>query len=100
MKDIYIHIILNDKYDIIDGNMSCSNVGARKGRNIRDHLFVINGILNEAANNKDKNIHIQIVVLGKYFDKMSFLTTDSKIDENMEERYNKGIGVANKLSVC
>ena len=41
---------VKDKYDI-----SCSNIGARKGRNIRDHLFVLNGVLNEALQTKDKN---------------------------------------------
>ena len=42
LRTILDKLILNDKYDIIDGNMSCSNAGARKGRNICDHLFVIN----------------------------------------------------------
>ena len=55
--------------------MSCSNIGARKGRNICDHLFVINGILNEAVQKKNKNIDIQIVDIEKCFDKMSFKET-------------------------
>ena len=63
-------LIFNDKYDIIDGNMSCSNIGAKKGRNIRDHLCIINRILNEAANKKVKNSYIQIVDIQKCFDKM------------------------------
>ena len=41
--------ILNDKYDTIDCSMGCSNIGARKGRNIRDHLFVLNRVLNELS---------------------------------------------------
>ena len=46
-------LIYNDKYDIINSNMSDSNIGGRRGRNIRDHLFVINGIINDI--NKNKN---------------------------------------------
>ena len=58
IRTIFDKLILNDKYDIINSSMSSSNIGARKGRNIRDHLFVINGILNEALHNKNKNILI------------------------------------------
>ena len=75
LRTILDKLILNDKYDIIDGSMSCSNIGARKGRNIRDHLFVINGVLNEALHRKDKNIDIQIVDIQKCFDKMSYKET-------------------------
>ena len=81
LRTILDKLILNDKYDIIDGSMSCSNIGARKGRNIRDHLFVINGVLNEALHRKDKNIDIQIVDIQKCFDKMSYKETANDIYE-------------------
>ena len=84
LRTILDKLILNDKYDIIDGSMSCSNIGARKGRNIRDHLFVINGVLNEALQRKDKNIDIQIVDIQKCFDKMSYKETANDI-------YNAGV---------
>ena len=45
IRSILDKMIYSDKYDIIDNSMSGSNIGGRKGRNIRDHLFVINGIL-------------------------------------------------------
>ena len=61
--------------------MSCSNIGARKGRNIRDHLFVINGILNEALQDRNKNIDVQIVDIEKCFDKMSYKETANDIYE-------------------
>ena len=56
MKNIYA-----DKYDTIDKKMSDSNVGARKRKNIRNHLFVLNGIINDAINSKDKCLDIIIV---------------------------------------
>ena len=56
--------------------MSWSNIGARKNRNIRDHLFIINGILNDVLNGKkNANIDIQIVDVRKCFDKMSYKET-------------------------
>ena len=84
IRTILDKLVLKDKYDVIDANMSCSNIGARRGRNIRDHLFVINGILNEAAQKKDKNIDIQIVDIQKCFDKMSY-------KETANDLYNAGV---------
>ena len=44
-------LIYGDKYDIVDKNMSDSNVGARK--NIRNHIFIINEIINKALECRD-----------------------------------------------
>ena len=46
-------LIYNDKYEIVDQNMSDSNVGARKRKNIRNHVFILNGIINEAIKKKN-----------------------------------------------
>ena len=64
--------------------MSCSNVGARKNRNIRDHLFVINAILNDVNNQKKVKVDVQITDIKKCFDKMSYRETANDI-------YNAGI---------
>ena len=69
---------------IIGQNMSCSNIGARKNRNIRDHLFVINAILNDINIRKIQNVDIQIVDIEKCFDKMSF-------KETANDLYNVGV---------
>ena len=44
-RRIIDRLIYDDKYECIDKNMSSSNVGGRKGRNIRNHLFVIYGVI-------------------------------------------------------
>ena len=31
------------EYETLDNNMSDSNIGARKNKNIRNHIFIING---------------------------------------------------------
>ena len=52
LKKILDKLIYIDKFENIDKNMSCSNVGARRGRNIRDHLFIIYGIINSVVKGK------------------------------------------------
>ena len=45
-RSILDRLIYNDEHNNIDNNLGDSNVGARKGRNIRDNIFVINAITN------------------------------------------------------
>ena len=52
LRSILDKLVYQDNYQIIDNNMSCSNNGARKNRNIRDHLFVVNAVLNDAIQTK------------------------------------------------
>ena len=76
LRSILDKLSYNDNCTTIDQSMSCSNIGARKNRNIRDHLFVINGILNDVKNSKkNENIDIQIMDIRKCFDKMSYKET-------------------------
>ena len=85
LRSILDRLSYNDNYGIIDQSMSCSNIGARKNRNIRDHLFVINGILNEVMNSKKiKKVDIQIMDIQKCFDKMSY-------KETANDLYNAGV---------
>ena len=54
--------------------MSDSNVGGRKGRNIRDNLFIIYGIINQAI--KDgTDIDINLFDIEKCFDAMWYKET-------------------------
>ena len=49
-KKIIDKITYLEKYPLLDENMSASNVGARKKRNIKNHLFMIHGIINSIIN--------------------------------------------------
>ena len=42
LRNILDRLLYNNEYSTIDNNLTDSNVGARKGRNIRDNIFVIN----------------------------------------------------------
>ena len=60
-RSIMYNLMYNDYYDIIDNNMSDSNVGGRKKKNIRDNLFIVYGIINFAVQEKvevDLNLYV------------------------------------------
>ena len=50
LRNILDRLIYNDLYQTIDSHLSDCNVGNRKGRNIRDNLFVLNAVLNPCKN--------------------------------------------------
>ena len=61
-RSILMRLIYDEKYEVIDSQMSDSNVGARKKKNIRNHIFVINAIIHDVLSSKDKKaIDIQII---------------------------------------
>ena len=71
--------------------MSDSNVGARKYKNIRNHIFVINGIINEVINKKNLAIDIEILDYKQCFDSMG-------LEETINDLWEAGIN-DNNLSL-
>ena len=70
LRSIMDKLIYNDKYPIIDSNLTDSNVGARQNRNIRDNIFVVNAVTNETIRKKKEGLDIQIFDAYKCFDKL------------------------------
>ena len=70
MRMILDSLIYRDKYPLLDANMSSSNIGARSNRNIRDHLFIIYGIVNSVINEGNDPVDIQIFDVQKCFDEL------------------------------
>jgi hypothetical protein len=70
IRNIFDKLMYNDIYPIIDNNMSDSNIGARQHRNIRDHLFVVNGIINDVVNGNGHETDLQIFDIQQCFDSM------------------------------
>ena len=70
LRSIIDKLIYNDEYETIDKNLTDSNVGARKNRNIRDNIFVINAILNNVKKKNIKDTDITIYDAEKCFDKL------------------------------
>ena len=70
IRSILERLIYNDNYEGIDEEMSESNVGARQNRNIRDHLFVLYGVINDIQFGTGEDAHLHVYDIVKCFDKM------------------------------
>ena len=75
VRSIFDKVIYSDVYEVIDGNMSFSNVGGRKQRNIRDNLFVLYAAINDVINGTGASFDIQGYDVVKCFDEMWFEET-------------------------
>ena len=70
LRKILDKLLYLEKYEDINAHMSDSNIGARKEKQVKDHLFLVHGIINETIKSKDKNIDIQIYYLKEAFDSL------------------------------
>ena len=94
-RSILLKLIYNDEYECIDSHMSDSNVGGRKRKNIRNHLFVVYGIINEAIKDKT-NVDIEILDYKQCFDSMWLEETLNDLFEAGLQ--NDNLNVINKLN--
>ena len=72
VRSLLDKVIYGDTYSVIDSNLSFSNVGGRKARNIRDHLLVIYAAINDVINGNAEAIDIQGYDIRKCFDEMGY----------------------------
>ena len=63
-------LIYEDEYDEIDENLTDSNVGCRKGRNIRDNIFIVGAIVNSVTKKDSEPNNLQIYDIATAFDKL------------------------------
>ena len=69
IRNIFMRLIYNDNYDIIDSNMSDCQMGARKKKGCRQNIFIINGIIHDVISSKAKKaIQLQIYDYKQMFD--------------------------------
>ena len=80
-----MRLIYKDKYSIIDGNMSDSQVGGRKGKNVRNHIWILNGIICDILSTKRKTpVDIQIFDYKQCFDSLW-------LQECLNDVYDSGV---------
>ena len=70
LRNILDRLIYNDMYQTIDDNLSDCNVGNRRGRNIRDNLFVLNAVLNTSRRKSEEPVDLGVYDVKKCFDTM------------------------------
>ena len=83
-SNILDKLIHKNEYENVDTNLSDGNVGSRKRRNVRDNLFVVNSIMNEAKQMKSQAIDIDVYDVAKCFDTMWLI-------ESINDLYEAGI---------
>ena len=70
VRAILDKLIFNDDHDIIDSNLTDSNVGGRKTREIRDNIFVLNAIINSRNKSTKESLDIQVYDVEQCFDSL------------------------------
>ena len=67
-RSILDRLIYNDEYKNIVRNLTDANVGARKNRNIKDNIFVMNAIFNSMSKDNGENLDCQVYDVETCFD--------------------------------
>ena len=68
LRNIMERLIYNDEYPKLDKHLSDCNVGGRKGRSVRDNIFVLNAILNSNRRENKEAHDAQIYDVKQCFD--------------------------------
>ena len=85
IRAILMRLIYNSKYDIIDKNMSDSQMGARKGKGCKSNIWMVNGIIHETLRGKNKKpVLFQIYDYAQMFDSMH-------LEEAINDIYDVGL---------
>ena len=67
-----MRMIYNDKYPVIDANMSDCQMGARKKKGCKNNIFIVNGIIHDVLMSKKmKPVLLQIYDYSQMFDSIS-----------------------------
>ena len=69
-RSILDRLIYNDEYQNLDKKLTDCNVGARKHRNIRDNIFVMNAITNSVKKGNESALDYQVYDIEKCFDSL------------------------------
>ena len=84
-RSILMRLIYRDTYEILNQNISDSQVGGIKGKSVRNHIWVLNGVICDVLSKKNKNpIDLQIYDYKQCFDSLW-------LEECMNDIYSGGI---------
>ena len=102
-RSVLMRLVYNEKYPVIDSNMSDSQMGGRKGKGCRNNIFILNGIIHDVLqSNKNKPVVLEVYDYRQMFDSMNLKEAISDVyeagldDENLSLVYkaNKEIFMA------
>ena len=70
-RSILMRLMYMDTYNTVDSNMSDSQVRGRKGKNVRNHIRIVNGVIVDVlSTKKNRPIDIQIFDYKQCFDSL------------------------------
>ena len=76
LRTILLRLLYNRNYSMINANMSDSNIGARKGKSCRNHIWILNGINHEHHTSKKKSdLRFNFYDYKQMFDSMNLSET-------------------------
>ena len=84
LRNILDKLIYDKEYQNIDNYLTNCNVGSRRGRNVRDNLFVINAVMNQSKQNPKEAVDIGVYDIHKCFDSLW-------LDECINDLYDAGL---------
>ena len=70
LRKILDKLLYLDKYQDLENHMSDSNIGARKKKNVRNHLFIVYGVITSVLREGRGCVDIQIYDLVQAFDSL------------------------------
>ena len=62
LRNILMKLIHERTYSKIDKNMTDSQIGARRNKSVRNHIFVLNSIISDVLKNKQQPIDLHILI--------------------------------------
>ena len=91
LRKLLDKLIYMDNYSAIDKNMSDCNIGARKEKNIRDHLFIVYSVINSVLKGGEECIDLQVYDIQKAFDSLWLDDSFNDLYDSLpvEKRNNK-----------
>ena len=78
LRSVIDKMVYQDIYDMVDSEMSDSNVGARRERNIRDNLFVIYAVMAEVLHTGE-DVELALYDLAQCFESMWWQETSNDL---------------------
>ena len=84
LRNILDKLIYEDEYEEIDDNLTYCNVGARKRRNVRDNLFVINAMMNASKQDPKQALDVNVYDVKKCYDSLW-------LEETINDLYETGL---------
>ena len=82
LRVVLIKLIYNSIIDTLEVNLSPSNIGARRNKSPRDHLFVVYSVMNETLRGKEAPLDIVFTDISECYDSLWSQRTLTDLFEN------------------